>query len=64
MAFDEVDMIKIAIAVASMVALYLFRRRITSMMMDLIGGDVTRYEDEPTQDILRRVEARIKEVIR
>lgn len=65
MPFDVFDAIKIVIAVASVVALYLFRRRITSTIMDLIaGGDASRYNGESSQTILKRIESRIDEVIR
>ncbi len=65
MPFDEFDVIKVVIAVASVVALYLFRRKITSTIMDLMaGGDASRYKGESSQAILERIESRINEVIR
>lgn len=64
MPLDEVDMIKIAIAVGSVVALYLFRRKINLLVTDFIAGGGPHQEEESSEEILGRIEARIREVIR
>ncbi len=65
MTFDEVDMIKIAIAVGSVIALYLFRRKINLLVTDFIAnGGASRHENESSEEIIERIEARIEEVIR
>lgn len=65
MPLDMIDIAKIAITIASLVVLYLFRKKIVSTISDLIiGGDSKRYKDEPSSDIVRRSEARLNEVLK
>lgn len=65
MPIDAADMIKIAAAVVSVVVIYLFRKKITDVVSDLIvGGDAQRYKGEASSDIIQRVENRLNEVLR
>lgn len=60
-----IDIAKIVITIASIVVLYLFRKKIMKTISDLvIGGDSGRYKDEPSSDIIKRSEARLNEVLK
>ena len=63
--FTDMDYLKIAITVVSVVSLYLFRRQIQKVMSDMIvGGDTTRYNGKQVSEILKDVESRLDEVTR
>lgn len=62
--FTDIDWLKIAITVVSIVSLYLFRRQIQKVVADLIvGGDTARYNGKSVSDIMKDVDARLSEVI-
>ena len=63
--FTDMDFLKIAITVVSVISLYLFRRRIIKIVSDIIvGGDTTRYNGKQVSEIMEDVESRLDEVIR
>ena len=62
--FTLVDFAKIAIAVASIVSLYYFRRQIAKIISDLVaGGDTAKYQGRTVSDIMEDLDERLKEVI-
>lgn len=62
--FTDLDWLKVAITVISIVSLYLFRRQIQKVVSDIIvGGDTARYNGKSVSDIMKDVETRLDEVI-
>ena len=65
MTLDLIDLGKIAVAIGSIIMIYLFRKKITGVVSDLIiGGDSSRYKEVPTSEILKRIDRRLDEVLR
>ena len=61
---DWIDLVKIAITGASVLFLYLFRRKIVKTVTDvMIGGDSSKYDGKSVSDILDDVDGRLGEVI-
>lgn len=64
MTFDLIDAAKIAAGIASVVLVWMYRRKISAIVADLVtNGEATRYREETPAEILDRVEARIREVL-
>lgn len=60
-----VDILKIAVTVASCISLIYFRRSIVKAVTDIIiGGDTSRYTDKTASEIVAEVDSRLNEVLR
>ncbi|WP_400234357.1 hypothetical protein [Methanomethylophilus alvi] len=61
---DWIDVIKIIITGASVLFLYLFRRKIVKIVTDvMIGGDSSKYDGKSVSDILDDINVRLGEVV-
>ena len=61
---DWIDVIKIIITGASVLFLYLFRRKIAKIVTDvMIGGDSSKYDGKSVSDILDDINVRLGEVV-
>ena len=64
MALDIIDVAKIIIAIASVVTIILFRRKIMNLLSGIMnGGDKDRYKDRPSSEILADAERLMNEVL-
>ena len=61
---DWIDVIKIIITGASVLFLYLFRRKIVKIVTDvMVGGDSSKYDGKSVSDILDDINVRLGEVV-
>ena len=61
---DWIDVIKIIITGASVLFLYLFRRKIVKIVTDvMVGGDSAKYDGKSVSDILDDINVRLGEVV-
>lgn len=59
------NIVKIGATVCSIIVLWLFRRNITKVVIDLmVGGDSSKYVDRDPDTIVHDVENRMKEVLK